>query len=223
MSGQLRVVVADDHPLYRDGVVNTLRSSGFDVVGEASIARDAIQLVRVHRPDLALFDVEMPGGGIAAAAQARELSPGTRVVMLTVSEDEDDLVSAIDAGAAGYVLKGVAGRELAAILRSIAGGERYVTSRLAFAALNRRAGSREPDPLASLTDRERDVIDLVARGLSNVEVGYRLGLAEKTVKHYMTAVIDKLGARSRVDVALIAYKAGLGRDPSPTGGAESGA
>jgi two-component system, NarL family, nitrate/nitrite response regulator NarL len=210
MIERLTVVVADDHPLYRDGVVGTLRSAGLDVVGEASIARDAIRLVRDHQPDLALFDVTMPGGGIAAAAECRAASPATQVVMLTVSQDEDDLRAAIEAGASGYVLKGVAGRELVAILRRVARGERYVSSALAWAALNRQA---EPttDPLAELTDRERAVLDLVTEGLSNAEVGYRLHLAEKTVKHYMTAVLSKLGVSSRVEAALIGYRAGLGR------------
>ena len=210
MNEPLRIVVADDHPLYRDGVVGTLRAAGLDVVGEASIAREAIRLVVEHRPELALFDVEMPGGGIAAATEAHVASPGTRIVMLTVSEDEDDLVAAIEAGAIGYVLKGVAGRELVAILRQVAGGDRYVSSSLAFAALHRRTHA-QPDTLAELTGREREILDLVSAGLSNAEVGERLYLAEKTVKHYMTAVLSKIGARSRVEAALIGYKAGLGR------------
>lgn len=210
MSGTLRIVVADDHPLYRDGVVNTLRSAGLEVVGEASIARDAVRLVRDLTPDLALFDVTMPGGGIHAAGEAIAASPATRVVMLTVSEDEDDLVAAIAAGASGYVLKGVAGRELVAILRRIAAGDRYVSSPLAFAALQRRTAPHD-DPIAELTDRERQILDLVAEGLSNAEIGDRLSLAEKTVKHYMTAVLGKLDARSRVEAALIGYKAGMGR------------
>ena len=210
MTETLRIVVADDHPLYRDGVVGTLRASGLDVVGEASTARDAVRLVGEHQPDLALFDVDMPGSGITAAAAAHAASPTTRIVMLTVSEDEDDLVAAVEAGATGYVLKGVAGRELVAILRQVAGGDRYVSSRLAFAALNRRT---EPtmDPIADLTVREREILDLVSEGLSNAEIGERLSIAEKTVKHYMTAVLGKLEARSRVEAALIGYKAGLGR------------
>ena len=211
MTQPLRIVVADDHPLYRDGVVATLRAAGLDVVGEASIARDAVRLVAGHRPDLALFDVEMPGGGIAAARDSHAASPETRIVMLTVSEDEDDLVAAVEAGASGYVLKGVAGRELVAILRQVAGGDRYVSSRLAFAALNRRSTPAEADPIEQLTERERAILDLVTEGLSNAEIGDRLSIAEKTVKHYMTQVLGKLEARSRVEAALIGYKAGLGR------------
>jgi two-component system nitrate/nitrite response regulator NarL len=210
MTVPLRIVVADDHPLYRDGVVGTLRAAGLDVVGEASIARDAVRLVVEHRPDLALFDVDMPGGGIAAAGEVHAACPDTRIVMLTVSEDEDDLVAAIEAGATGYVLKGVAGRDLVAILRQVAGGDRYVSSSLAFAALDRRV-DKHPDTLDELTEREREILELVSQGLSNAEVGDRLYLAEKTVKHYMTAVLSKIGARSRVEAALIGYKAGLGR------------
>ena len=210
MSDLLRVVVADDHPLYRDGVVNTLRAAGLIVVGEASIAREAIRLVEEHQPDLALFDVNMPGGGIAAAADARSRCPATRFVMLTVSEDEDDLRGALAAGASGYILKGIAGRELVTILRQVARGEQYISSALAWSALQRRT-ERLPDPLADLTAREREVLELLTEGLSNAEVGERLSLAEKTVKHYMTSVLVKLGARSRVEAALIGYRAGLGR------------
>jgi two-component system, NarL family, nitrate/nitrite response regulator NarL len=204
----LRIVIADDHPLYRHGLADTLRSAGLDVVGEASTGRDAVRLVREHQPDLALFDVNMPGGGVAAAGQARVASPATMVVMLTVSEEEDDLADAIEAGASGYVLKGVAGRELVAILRQVARGDHYVSSVMAWAALRRRTEIRV-DPLAGLTEREREVLALVAEGLGNAEIGDRLGLAEKTVKHYMTSLLHKLGARSRVEAALIGYKAGI--------------
>jgi DNA-binding NarL/FixJ family response regulator len=191
-------------------VVNTLRSAGLDVVGEASITREAIRLVVEHQPDLAVFDVHMPAGGIAAVAEALPLSPGTRFVMLTVSEDEDDLRAALAAGASGYVLKGVAGRDLVAILRQVAAGERYLSSAVAWSALRQRA-TPQASPLASLTEREREVLELVTEGLSNAEIGDRLSLAEKTVKHYMTAVLEKLNARSRVEAALIGYRAGLGR------------
>jgi DNA-binding NarL/FixJ family response regulator len=210
MNDAVSIVIADDHPLYRDGLASTLRAAGFSVVGEASHGRDAARLVREQQPDLALFDVDMPGGGIVAAGEAQASSPDTAIVMLTVSEDEDDLMAAIEAGARGYVLKGVSGRELVEILRRVAAGDRYVSSRLAFAALNRRAEPRQ-DPLVELTDREREILDLVSEGLSTGEIAARLTIAEKTVKHYMTGVLSKLGVHSRVEAALIGYKAGLGR------------
>lgn len=211
MSDDLRIVIADDHPLYRDGLAATFRAAGLDVVGQASNGRDAVRLVAEHRPALALFDVDMPGSGITAAGEAHAASPETRIVMLTVSEDEDDLVAAIAAGAVGYVLKGVSGRELVEILRRVAAGDRYVSSRLAFAALNARRAPAEVDVLAEFTDREREILDLVSEGLSNAEIAERLTIAEKTVKHYMTGVLAKLGVHSRVEAALIGYKAGLGR------------
>ena len=210
MSDPITIVIADDHPLYRDGLAGTLRGAGFDVVGEASNGHDATRLVRASRPTLALFDVDMPGGGLVAAAEAHLAVPETRIVMLTVSEDEDDLVTAIEAGAVGYILKGVGGRELVEILRRVAGGDRYVSSRLAFAALRREPGPGL-DPLEELTAREREVLDLVSAGLSNADIAARLTIAEKTVKHYMTGLLAKLGVHSRVEAALIGYKAGLGR------------
>jgi two-component system, NarL family, nitrate/nitrite response regulator NarL len=210
MSPSLSIVIADDHPLYRDGLATTLRTAGFSVVGEAAHGREAVRLVREQQPSLALFDVDMPGSGLAAAADAHAASPGTAIVMLTVSEDEDDLRAAIASGATGYVLKGVSGRELVDILRRVAAGDRYVSSRLAFTALTQRAEPQD-DPLLDLTGREREILDLVARGLSNAEIAARMTIAEKTVKHYMTGVLAKLGVHSRVEAALIGYKAGLGR------------
>ena len=118
--------------------IDILRSAGLDVVGEAATGPDAVRLVRERQPDLALFDPKMPGGGVAAASEAKSASPTTKVIMLTVSEDEDDLAAAIDAGASGYVLKGVAGRELVAILRQVADGDPYVSSTLAWAAIRRQ-------------------------------------------------------------------------------------
>jgi DNA-binding NarL/FixJ family response regulator len=213
----LRIVIADDHPLYRHGLVDVLRSAGLDVVGEAATAADAVSLVRERQPDLALFDVKMPGGGVAAAAKAKMDSPTTLVIMLTVSEDEDDLAAAIDAGASGYVLKGVSSRELVAILRQVAGGDPYVSSTLAWTAV-RRHTEKAVDPLGGLTNRECEILALVAEGLGNADIGERLGLAEKTVKHYMTSLFAKLGARSRVEAALIGYKAGIGdRDSNARG------
>jgi DNA-binding NarL/FixJ family response regulator len=154
----------------------------------------------------------MPGGGIEAARLMGEASPATRVVMLTSSENEDDLLAAMEAGARGYVLKGVAGRELRTILKSVHRGEVYVAPGLAYAMIKGLTRPPARDPLDQLTIREREVLQLVAKGLSNAEIGGRLGLAEKTVKHYMTAILSKLEVGSRVEAALIAYKSGVGPD-----------
>lgn len=212
MTEAIRVVVADDHPLFREGVINSLRSMpDILVVGQASDADEAVRLVREELPDLALLDVTMPGGGIEAARKIAAACPATRIVMLTVSEDEDDLLAAMKAGASGYVLKGVSARELAGVVRSVSAGEVYVAPSLAFGLLREMSRPRASDPLAELSGRERQVLELVANGLSNQEIGQKLGLAEKTIKHYMTNILTKLQVRSRVEAALLAARVGLGQ------------
>jgi DNA-binding NarL/FixJ family response regulator len=208
----IRVVVADDHPLFREGVVTSLRSNpDIEVVGQAQDAAGALRVVREELPDLVLLDVTMPGGGISAAAQIASACPATRIVMLTVSEDEDDLLSAMKAGASGYVLKGVSASDLARVVRSVSGGEVYVAPSLAFGLLREMSAPPPNDPLAELSVRERQVLELVANGMSNQEIGLKLGLAEKTIKHYMTNILTKLQVRSRVEAALLAARSGLGQ------------
>jgi DNA-binding NarL/FixJ family response regulator len=210
VSDSIRILVVDDHPLFLDGLVATLSADNeLDVVATGVDAASAVRSAREHQPDLALLDVAMPGGGIEAARLIGTASPTTRVVMLTSSENEDDLLAAMEAGARGYVLKGVAGRELRIILKSVHRGEVYVAPGLAYAMIKGLSRPRVVDPLAELTTREREVLELVAAGLSNAEIGGRLGLAEKTVKHYMTAILGKLEVGSRVEAALLAYKAGM--------------
>ncbi|HEY3058047.1 MAG TPA: response regulator transcription factor [Chloroflexota bacterium] len=210
MAEPLRVVVADDHPLFREGVITSLRTApDIAVVGQAADADAAVRVVREHLPDLALLDVTMPGGGLEAARKIATACPATRIVMLTVSEDEDDLLAAMKAGASGYVLKGVSSQELLAIVRAVSSGEVYVAPSLAFALLREMSKPPPADPLAELSARERQVLELVATGLSNQEIGSKLGLAEKTVKHYMTNILTKLQVRSRVEAALLAHRAGL--------------
>jgi two-component system nitrate/nitrite response regulator NarL len=212
MSDSIRVVVADDHPLFREGVITSLQSMpDIAVVGQASDADEALRIVRDELPDLALLDVTMPGGGIEAARKIAAACPATRIVMLTVSEDEDDLLAAMKAGASGYVLKGISARELASVVRSVSAGEVYVAPSLAFGLLREMSKPRASDPLAELSSRERQVLELVANGLSNQEIGAKLGLAEKTIKHYMTNILTKLQVRSRVEAALLAARVGLGQ------------
>jgi two-component system, NarL family, nitrate/nitrite response regulator NarL len=208
----IRVVVADDHPLFREGVVTSLRSNpDMQVVGEAEDAAGALRVVRDELPDLVLLDVTMPGGGISAASQIAAACPATRIVMLTVSEDEDDLLSAMKAGASGYVLKGVSASDLARVVRAVSGGEVYVAPSLAFGLLREMSAPPPNDPLAALSAREHQVLELVACGMSNQEIGLKLGLAEKTIKHYMTNILTKLQVRSRVEAALLAARSGLGQ------------
>ena len=213
MSDGIRIVVADDHPMFRAGVVSTLTASGdIVVVGEADDAAGAVAMTRQQLPDVVLLDITMPGGGLNAARDIAAACPATRVVMLTASADEDDLLAAMKAGATGYVLKGAGASELLGVVRSVCAGEVYVAPALAWSLL-RELSSPRTSPLDELTAREREVLEGVAEGLSNQEIADRMGLAEKTIKHYMTNILGKLQVRSRVEAALLAYREGLGGLP----------
>lgn len=214
MSDAIRVAVADDHPMFRAGVVGSLREvPGIEVVGEAGDAESALILARTELPDVIILDIAMPGGGLTAAREIAAACPATRIVMLTVSEDEDDLLAAVKSGASGYVLKGAGAGELVSVIRSVNAGEVYVAPALAWGML-RELQTPRTSPFDELTEREREVLELVAEGLSNQEVGDRLGLAEKTIKHYMTNILGKLQVRSRVEAALLVAREG---SPGPKG------
>lgn len=208
MGKPVRIVIADDHPLFRDGVAHSLAAEhDLVVIGQAADGKEALLLARDLSPDIALLDVAMPhGSGVAAAAEIAAACPDTKIVMLTVSEDEDDLLAAFKAGARAYVLKGVSARELGQILRSVDRGEVYVSPGLAAGMLLELTRGRPSDPVNALTDREQDILGLLAGGLTNREIGERLHLAEKTVKHYMTSILGKLHVRSRVEAALLAAR-----------------
>jgi DNA-binding NarL/FixJ family response regulator len=202
------VVVVDDHPLYRSGVIATLREyDDIDVVGQGSSAGEALELMRTARPDVALLDISMPGNGLSAIATILAEQPEARIVMLTVSEDDDDVMNALKSGACGYALKGIGGDDLIAIIRDIHAGESYVSPKLAGRLLkqNRSSAHAEPpDMMELLSRRERDVLNLLSEGLSNKAIGLRLGLQEKTVKHHMTQILQKLRVRNRVEAAVFA-------------------
>ncbi len=202
----IRIIVADDHPLYREGVARILSEARpLVVVGQAGSADEAVEVTLAQRPEVVLLDLSMPGGGISALRRIVATDPAPKVVMLTVSEEDEDVLQALKAGASGYVLKGVGGRELVSIVKDIAGGRSYVSPSLAARILNSmRDGSRAAHPVDDLTSREEDILRLVAQGLSNKEVGSRLDLQEKTVKHYMTAILQKLQVRNRTEAALMA-------------------
>lgn len=220
MRDKIRVVVVDDHPLFRDGVAHTLQAEpDMEVVGQGATAEDALRLAQDLLPDIILLDITMPGGGLKAVQAIAAACPVTRIVMLTVSEEEDDVLAAFKAGARAYILKGVSARELVSILRTVSAGEVYVTPTLAASLLLEMTGtlpkphlSRSgllPDPLDELTERELQILELVAAGCTNKEIGQRLSLSEKTVKHYMTNILQKLHVRNRVEAALLAQERGL--------------
>jgi two-component system, NarL family, nitrate/nitrite response regulator NarL len=206
MSDLIGVLVVDDHPLFRQGVVHSLGTeSGLKVVGEAACGEEALTLACELLPDVVLLDISMPGwGGLVTAEKIAMACPAATIVMLTVSEDKDKLLAAFKAGARAYVLKGVAARELASVLRSAVAGEAYVSPSLASEMLVSLTRSKAPDPLQELTDREREILRLIGTGLTNREIGDRIFLSEKTIKHYVTNILQKLQVRSRVEAALLA-------------------
>jgi DNA-binding NarL/FixJ family response regulator len=212
MSNKMQIVIVDDHPLFREGVAQTLAGEpDIEVIGQGASAQEAMRLAGELLPDLILLDVSMPGGGLSAAQHITQRYPSTRVVMLTVSEEDDDVLTALKMGARAYVLKGVPGRELLRILRQVHEGDVYVTPTLAASLLmDMSSPPRETEPaspLDELTDREREVLELVAEGHSNKEVARHLYLSEKTIKHHMTNILSKLQVRNRVEAALIAHQA----------------
>lgn len=213
MSKHLRIIIADDHPLFLDGVVRSLgEDDRIEVVAVTNSGEDAVNLVSRLAPNVVLLDISMPGiGGIEAARQIGAILPSIRIVMLTASEDQDSLFAALKAGAHGYVLKGVSAGELRDIVHRIAAGESYVTPALAAAMLFEFTQPDHSRADTDLTGRETEVLELLGQGLTNREIGERLFLAEKTIKHYITAVLQKLHVRSRTEAALIAVK----RDQHP--------
>ena len=210
MARPIRILLADDHPLFREGAAHSLGAEpDLEVIAQAGSGEEAVELAQRLRPDVVLLDITMPGlGGIAAAGAIAASAPEVRIMMLTVSENEPNLLAALKAGAHGYVLKGVSASELRAIIRRVAGGETYVTPALAAELLTELSRPRPLDSFSALTAREYGVLKLVSQGLSNREIGERLHLAEKTVKHHMTSILQKLHVRSRTEAALIAMQRG---------------
>ncbi len=210
----IRVVVVDDHELFRRGVIGALAAAaGFSVEGEAATAREAIRLVRQVLPDVVLLDLGLPDrGGLELMDEIHREYPVSRIAILTVNEDELALARALRQGASAYILKGVAADELVRALRAVVAGEGYVSPKMA-AHLLHELGSRGsgPGPLAELGERERQVLQGIASGETNREIAARLGLAEKTVKYYVTNVLMKLHVRNRVEAALLAQRAAAER------------
>ncbi|MBE0696379.1 MAG: response regulator transcription factor [Anaerolineaceae bacterium] len=212
-SNIIRIVIVDDHVLFRDGLATILDAQDdLEVVGQGGSADDAIRLVRDLLPDIILLDLDMPGGGLEAARVISNDCPVTRIVILTASEEDDHLLTALKTGTRAYILKGVAARELLRILRAVAAGESYVPPALAASLLlelhepGSSSRKQNTNPINDLTERERQILEGLAVGLSNKEIGQKLFLSEKTVKHYITNILQKLQVRNRVEAALLAQK-----------------
>jgi two-component system nitrate/nitrite response regulator NarL len=219
MGGPIRVAVVDDHPLFREGVASVLHGvGGFEVVGQGGGSADLLKLARDFAPDVILADVDMSQTGMNAIRHVVEACPNTRLVMLTMSECEAHVSTVMKSGVAGYVLKGVTGAELARTVRDIHLGARYVDPTLAARILARQvaAPGASPGALTELTSREGQIVGQVARGLTNKEVARALTLSEKTVKHYMTSIMQKLQVRNRTELVLVASSKLESDDSRPT-------
>ncbi len=208
----MRIVLVDDHGLFRDGVASLLTAWGHDVVGQAADGAQAPELVRRLRPDLVLMDVRMPGGsGLEATRTIAAEDPSVAIVMLTVSEDEDDLFAAIKAGARGYLLKNLEAAQFRAMIEAVERGEAAISPATAariITELARPAAPAAPDP-DRLTEREVEVLRHVTAGLRNKEIAARLGISENTAKFHLRNILDKLHAESRAEVAARAVREGL--------------
>jgi DNA-binding NarL/FixJ family response regulator len=219
-------LIVDDHNLFRQGLIRILGDyAQLQIVGQAANGRDALALVEQLQPDVVLMDVNMPVlSGPDAVRQMRARFPGLPVVMLTVSERDDDLFDAIRAGAQGYLLKNVGAAELIDAIQRVREGEAIVAPSMAarllaeFRTLAEQAPAEpQQTPVGELSERELDVLRLVAQGLSNKEIADSLGLSEHTVKTHLANILDKLHLRSRAHAAAYAVQSGLVREVQTKG------
>lgn len=210
-----RILLVDDHPLLRKGMLQLLElDPGFEAVGEAGNGEQALQLARQQQPDLILLDLNMAGmGGVETLESLRAAGIRARIVVLTVSDSDEDVVAALRAGADGYLLKDMEPEDLMASLHRIIEGKLVISEQLIpllARALGRSDAHTEPDP-TSLTGREREILRLIARGLSNKMIARKLSITEGTIKVHVKNLLKKLGLRSRVQAAVWAVNQGMGR------------
>lgn len=209
-NAKVRLLIIDDHPAFREGVALTLGTEpDMEVVGEGESAEDAVRLAARLRPDILLLDLDIPGGGISVLEAIGGVAPTTEVIVLTASTSEAHMLTCLRAGARGYTLKGVSASELARITRAVAAGEGYVPPDMAARLLAHPPDDDDDTALSldTLSERERQILGELADGLSNRQIAQSLGLTEKTVKNNMTAIMQKLGVRNRVEAALMAKRA----------------
>lgn len=214
----VRVLIADDHALFRKGLRELLEEAGIRVVADVADGASCLRKAVASHPDVVLLDLEMPGmSGVETARELRRAAPDARILMLTVSSDPDDVVGALAAGAAGYVLKGAEVEEMLLAVRAAARGETPLSPRIATELVRRvRAGeSRETaapaPPPEVLTAREREVLRLLSEGLENAEIGQILHISASTVKAHVSAILGKLGVENRLQAAVYAAHAGIAR------------
>jgi two-component system response regulator DevR len=201
----IRVFLLDDHEVVRRGIANLLGGeSGIEIVGEAGSAAEALARIPASRPDVAVLDARLPdGSGIDVCRDIRSSQPSVRCLILTSYDDNDAVFAAVMAGASGYLLKEVRGASLVDAIRQVAAGRSLLDPSVTERLLNKLRQPVEVDQrLAALTEREREILDLIAEGLTNRQIGERLFLAEKTVKNYVSGLLAKLGMQRRTQAAV---------------------
>jgi two-component system NarL family response regulator len=210
----IRVLVVDDHALFRRGLQMVLEQEpDIDVVGEASDGAEAVQKAADTLPDIVLMDVRMPKrGGIDACTSIHETVPSAKIIMLTISDEEADLYDAIKAGAMGYLLKEISIEEVASAIRAVHGGQSLISPSMAskllteFASMIKRTDDRQQVPTPRLTDREMEVLKLVAKGLNNRDIAKELFISENTVKNHIRNILEKLQLHSRMEAVVYAVR-----------------
>ncbi len=215
----IRILLADDHPFFRDGVRVLLDSvADTEVVGEAGSGEQAIELAAALQPDVVLMDINMPDtNGIEATRRILDTSPHVAVLMVTMYEDDDSVFSAIRAGARGYLLKGANQVELLRAIRAVHGGEVIFAAGIARRVMSYFAAPKPSvpwQPFPDLTDREREILGLIAQGYDNAELVRRLVLSPKTVRNHISNIFSKLQVADRAEAIARAHEAGLGRGSS---------
>jgi len=211
---RLKVLVVDDHALFRRGLQMVLKSEGdIEVVGEAADGNEAVEKAQESMPDVILMDVRMPHrSGIEATQQIKDLLPHVKILMLTISDEEADLYEAIKAGASGYLLKEISIDEVADAIRSVFAGQSRLSPSMAakllqeFAAMSKRAAEARQLPAPRLTDREMEVLRLVAQGLNNRDIAKELFISENTVKNHIRNILEKLHLHSRMEAVVYAVR-----------------
>ncbi|HUN31154.1 MAG TPA: response regulator transcription factor [Trebonia sp.] len=205
----IKVFLLDDHEVVRRGVKDLLEAEGdIEVIGEAGTAASALARIPALRPEVAVLDVRLPDGdGVSVCREIRSRMPEVACLMLTSFGDDEALFDAIMAGAAGYVLKQIRGTDLVGAVRTVATGQSMLDPQAASQLMARlRDQAVKKDPLAGLTDQEKNILELIGEGLTNRQIGERLFLAEKTVKNYVSALFDKLGMQRRTQAAAYAAR-----------------
>jgi DNA-binding NarL/FixJ family response regulator len=211
----LRVLIVDDHDLFRSGLRNLLEEEGVNIIGEAAAGQEALQIVRELAPDVVVMDLNMPGmGGVEATRHISSIAPLTRVLMLTISDQDNDVMDAILAGACGYLLKDSSIQELMAGIRAASQGESLISPTIAAKVLQRvRATSTQPEIAntirAELSDREIEVLKLIANGKDNAVIAAELHISPKTVKNHISNILMKLQIDNRIQAAVYAVRSGI--------------